>query len=289
METKKEKIILVTGASGRQGGAVARNLAAGGWPLRALVRDVEKQTARALKARGIELVKGDLEDRASLDRALRGVYGVFSVQTWAENGVASEVVQGRNLADAAKAAGVKHFIYSSVGGAERRSGIPHFDSKWEIEEHINAIGLPVTVFRPVFFMHNFNAPEIHSSILGGILAMPLRVDRPLQMLAVENLGDFVRLAFEDPNDYIGKAVELAGDEMIMPRAAEIFGKLIGKTVHYVEQPVKDIRRFNRDIAKMFEWFNEHGYRADIPALRALHPRLMNLETWLKKTRWAMVA
>jgi uncharacterized protein YbjT (DUF2867 family) len=287
--SRKEKIILVTGATGRQGGAVAHSLLTGGWPVRALVRDMDKPAAKALKARGAELVKGDLEERSSLDRALTDVYGVFSVQSWAEHGIEGEILQGNNMADAARAAGVKHFIYSSVGGADQSSGVPHFESKWAIEEHIRAKGIPATIVRPVFFMFNFNAPGLHTSILDGAMAMPLRPDRPLQMLAVEDLGEFVRLAFESPKDYIGRAIELAGDEMTMPEAARIFSKLLGKPVRYVEQSISEVRRFNKAVAGIFEWFNEHGYRANIQALRALHPGLMTLETWLKKTKWVRAA
>lgn len=289
IKAKKNKIILVTGATGNQGGAVARSLAAAGWPVRAFVRDPAKPEARALAKTGIQITQGDLDDRASIDRALKSAYGVFSVQAWREKGVEGEIRQGKALADAAKAADVRHFVYSSVGGAERRSGIPHFESKWRIEEHIRTIGLPATVFRPVFYMYNFNSPELRAAILNGTLPMLLRADRPLQMLAVEDFGAFATLAFERPSDYIGKSIELAGDEMTMPQAAEIIGKVTGKTVRYVEQPVEDARRFNKDLAKMYEWFNENGYRADIPALRALYPKLTTFETWLRKSGWAKAA
>jgi uncharacterized protein YbjT (DUF2867 family) len=285
---KNDKIILVTGATGDQGGSVAQSLLTGGWRVRCLVRDRSMPAVKALEERGAELVQDDPEDRGSLDRALAGVYGVFSVQTWSEKGAQSQI-QGKNLADAAKAAGVKHFIYSSVAGAGQKTGVPHFESKRAIEEHIRAIGLLATVFRPVFFMENFRAPEFHALILGGILAMPLRPDRPLQMLAAVDLGEFVRMAFLNSDDFIGRTIELAGDEMTMPGAAAIFSKLLGRPVHYVEQPIAEVRRFNRDYAGMFERFNEHGQCANIPALRALHPGLMGLETWLKKTKWIKAA
>jgi uncharacterized protein YbjT (DUF2867 family) len=132
-------------------------------------------------------------------------------------------------------------------------------------------------------------PEIQSSILKGTLAMAVKPNKPLQMLAVEDLGEFVRMAFERPGDFLGRAVELAGDELTLAEAARVFSTVLGWPVQFVEQPVEDVRRFDKNLAAMFEWFNERGYRADIPALRALHPGLMKLETWLRKAKWVKAA
>src|SRR5829696_2881793 len=152
--TNTDRLILVTGATGQQGGAAARHLLANGWRVRGLTRNPASDKAQALVALGAEVVEGDLYDRTSVDTALQGAYGVFSVQNfWLPDvGAEGEVRQGQLLADAAHAAGIKHFVYTSVGGAERATGIPHFDSKWAIEQHIAALGLPATVLRPVFFM-----------------------------------------------------------------------------------------------------------------------------------------
>lgn len=289
MIVKEDKIVLVTGATGHQGGAVARKLVSEGWPVRAFVRDPNKDSARRLASLGIELFKGDLDDRSSVERALTGVYGVFSVQIFWEKGVEGEIRQGTLLADAAMEAGVKHFIYSSVGGADRDTGIPHFDSKWTIEEHIRGIGIPATIFRPVFFMYNFFSPEISEGIRKGTLSMAVRSGRVLQMLAVEDMAAFVNLALENPAHYIGKAFELAGDELTMPKAAEVIGNVIGRTVRYMEKPIEEVRKGSEDLAKMFEWFNEHGYRANISALRALYPQLTNFEAWLRRTGWRKAA
>ena len=163
-----ERAILVTGATGQQGGAVVRHLRTQGFAVRALTRDGQSPAARALAAEGVEVVQGDLDDRASLDRALAGAYGVYSVQNFALTGVEGEVRQGTTLADAAKATGIQHFVYSSVGSADRQTGIPHFESKFRIEEHIRAIDLPHTILRPVFFMENFGYAR--DAILGGTLA-----------------------------------------------------------------------------------------------------------------------
>lgn len=287
MINNKGKIVLVTGATGNQGGAVARSLLASGWSLRALTRDPSKPAALALAEKGVQVVKGDLDDRASVVQALKGVYGVFSVQTFMEQGTAGEIRQGKALADITKAAGIEHFVYSSVAGAERNTGIPHFESKWEIEQYIRTLKLPATIFRPVFFMYNFNLPlfNLRQSLLGGTLSLAIRPDKSLQMLAAEDLGAFVTMAFEKPNDFIGKAIELAGDEMTMPQAVEVFSRVMGRPVRFVEMTIEQVRSFSEDLALMFKWINEKGFQADIPALRALHSQLMTLETWLRKTGW----
>src|SRR5436305_2172481 len=150
-----EKTILVFGATGQQGGAVASHLLKDGWKVRALVRNLGSEKAQALGQQGIELVQGDLNQPSSLQEAMKGVYGVFSVQTFmADGGTLAETRQGKAVADAAQEAGVRHLVYSSVGGAERKTGVAHFESKWQIEEHIRTLGLPATILRPVFFMSN---------------------------------------------------------------------------------------------------------------------------------------
>lgn len=148
--------VLVAGATGQQGGAVARHLLGDGWEVRALVRDPNKEAAQALLKQGAELVHGDLYDRASLDRALKGMYGVFSIQNYwlPDVGYEGEVKQGKLLADAAKEAEVQHFVYSSVGAAHRGMGQSHFESKLIIERYLQESGLPFTIVRPVAFMDN---------------------------------------------------------------------------------------------------------------------------------------
>src|SRR5918998_731550 len=161
------RLVLVSGATGQQGGAVARSLLERGIGVRALTRDPEKPEARELVELGAEVASGDLEDRSSIERVLDGVHGVFSVQQVWETGFEGEIRQGVLLADAAKEAGVEHYVYSSVGSAHRETGIPHFESKWEVEEHVRASGVPYTVLRPVFFMQNWEF--MREPILGGAI------------------------------------------------------------------------------------------------------------------------
>jgi uncharacterized protein YbjT (DUF2867 family) len=223
-----DKTVLVTGATGRQGGAVIRHMLPKGWRLRALTRVPTAYAAKELARQGVEVVQGDLEDRPSLERVCRDVYGIYSVQDFWSVGAKREVQQGKNLADAAKKAGVQHFVYSSVGGAERNTAIPHWESKWEIEKHIRELALPATIFRPASFMETYHILEVEVGILKGKLADPIRADKPYQTIATDDIGAFVALAFERPKDFIGLELEIAGSELTNPEAARVFSRVMGK-------------------------------------------------------------
>jgi uncharacterized protein YbjT (DUF2867 family) len=278
------RVILVSGATGQQGGAVSRSLLERGFAVRALTRDPEKAEARELADLGAEVVGGDLEDRSSIEQALEGVYGVFSVQQFWETGYEGEVRQGVQLADAAKAAGVEHYVYSSVGSAHRETGIAHFDSKFEVEEHVRASGVPYTVLRPVFFMQNWEF--MREPILGGTLPQPLDPDKPFQMIDAEDIGIFAAKAFENPETWIGREVDLAGDEMTMPEIAGTFSRVIGHDVDYFQVPWEGFEeQMGEEYAVMYRWFNDHGYEADISGLREEHPGLVSFEQYLRAHGW----
>ena len=280
------RLILVTGATGHQGGAVARHLLQGGFGVRALTRDAGKAEAGALRELGAEVVEGNLDDRGSLDRALQGAYGVFSVQNYWETGFQREIDQGVRLADAAKAAGIEHFVYGSVGSAHLDTGLEHFDSKFRIENHIRQVGLSYTIFRPVFFMSNWETPFLRSSILSGTLAQPLDPDVRLQQLAPNDIGGFVALAFGNREGWLGRAVDLAGDGPTMLETAEVFSRVIGRPVQYYQVPWEDFRKAaGEDYHTMYRWFQEIGYSADIPALREEYPGLVDLEGYLRRSGW----
>ena len=280
-----DKLILVTGATGKQGGAVARHLLSSGWKVRAMTRNPDKPEAKALERRGARLVKGDLSDRKSVLHAIKGAYGVFSVQNTWEHGVEKEIQQGTLLADIAKEAGIKHFVYTSVGSAYRNTGIPHFDSKWRIEEHLRMIKIATTILRPVYFMENFNMPQTQKEIYNGTFAMGLKPDKPLQLIAVDDIGVFAEMAFDRPGDFVAREIDLAGDELTGPQIASLFSKAIGRSITYVQTPIEAIRKFSEDYALMMEWFNNKGYEADIHTLRQEHPGLETLETWLVRAGW----
>jgi uncharacterized protein YbjT (DUF2867 family) len=283
-----DQTVLVTGATGRQGGAVIRHMLPKGWKLRALTRNLANPVAQDLARQGIELIQGDLEDPTSLERAVRGAFGVYSVQDFWTVGAKREVRQGKNLADAAKKAGVAHFVYSSVGGAERNSGIDHWQSKWEVENHIRGLGLPATMLRPVAFMENYYIDQVEIGILKGKLTDPIRADKPYQTIAADDIGGFAALAFERPRDFIGLELEIAGSELTNLQAAEVFSRVLGKPVRFRRLPMPIVRLFlGKELYQMFRWFNEAGFQADIPQLRRRYPevRLQTLEEWLRHEGW----
>jgi uncharacterized protein YbjT (DUF2867 family) len=278
---EKMKTILVTGATGQQGGAVIRHLLKDGWSVRALVRDENKPASQELKKLGVEIIQGDMNDRVSIDKAMADVYGVFSVQNYWEHGYDGELKQGLAVADSASEAGVKHFVQSSVGGAERSTNLPHFDVKFEIENHVKALKLPATIIRPVYFMENlstFNAPaEANGKHVFNIAMKP---DSKLQMIAVDDIGAITAVVFGNPDEYIGREIEIAGDELTMPQVAEVFSKVTGKETVFNEMPMEDLRNYNEEFANMFQWFIDKGYKADIQAVKKIYPGLHNLESWL---------
>lgn len=278
---KNGRTILVTGATGHQGGAAMRHLRAKGFTVRALTRDPSSDKARGLVGQGTEVVRGNLDDRASMARALEGVYGVFSVQV-STQAAEDEVRQGIDLVDEAKRRDVRHFVYTSVASADQNTGIPYFDSKYRIEEHLRGTGLRYTVLRPAFFMENWLTAR--AQIDEGALSFPLAPDRRLQQIAVDDIGGLAAMAFDKPGHWQGRIVELAGDEPTMQEVTEALGRMAGRNVRYNQVPMEEFaKQVGEKHGKMFRWFEEVGYHVDIPGLRQEYSNLTSFERWLQTT------
>jgi len=217
---------------------VVRHLLERQLTVRALVLDPQSDRARALAGQGVETVPGDMDDPASLTRAMAGVRGVYSVQDYFTAGAAREVQQGKNMADAALGAGVEHFVFSSVGGAERKSGIAHFETKWVIENHIRKLGLPATMIRRAGFMENYFIPQLEKQLVKGRLFNPVRAGRRLQTIASDDIGKFISLAFARPDRFIVLELEIAGSELNSPETAKVFSRVLGRRVkaHHLPCP-----------------------------------------------------
>ena len=283
-----QDIILVTGATGQQGGAIARELLTHGYRVKAMTRKPEGEKARELVRLGAEVVQGDLNDEASLDRALKGAWGVFAVQNTWEAGVEQEEVQGKRLAEIAKKAGVHHFVYSSVASADRKTGIPHFENKWRIEQRISELAFPsYVILRPVFFMENLYSPSFKPGIDQGKLFVGLEPATALQMISVQDIGKYGLLAFEKHAQLNGRAIDIAGDEKTMPGTAQVLSQSTKKTITFERVPIEEVKKFSVDFALMLEWFDRVGYSAKI-ADNANEFRIepTTLAQWAGRQNWA---
>lgn len=273
-----KRMILITGVTGKQGGATARALQGAEFQLRGLTRNPDSESAVALARQGVEIVKGDLDDEWSLRQALAGVWGVFGVQNAAEAGAEREEAQGKRLAILARSAGVEHYVYTSVGSANKHTGVPHFDNKGRIEKLVSLLRFPShVILRPVFFMENLVAPF---SLQGSTLAWALRPETKLQMVAVEDIGWFGARAFTHAAALNGREIDLAGDVRTLPEAARILTTSIGRQISFVQTPIEPVREYSQDMATMLEWFDQIGYSADIAGLEREFGRpLIKLAAW----------
>jgi uncharacterized protein YbjT (DUF2867 family) len=276
-----DRTILITGVTGNQGGAVAQALQGTGFSLRGLTRRPDSERAAALERQGVNVVKGDLDDEATLRRALAGTWGVFSVQNTLEAGVEREEAQGKRLATLSREAGVEHYVYTSVGSAHKRTGIPHFDNKWRIEETVRGLRFPShVILRPVFFMENLLAPF---SLQGSTLAWALGPATKLQMIAVDDIGWFGARAFTDAATLSRHEIDLGGDVRTMPEAAEILTKALGRPIAFAQTPIEQVRQYSQETALMLEWFERVGYSANIAGLeREFGRALTKLPGWARR-------
>ncbi|WP_327350443.1 NmrA/HSCARG family protein [Streptomyces sp. NBC_01304] len=290
------KTVVVAGATGLQGRAVTHHLLRDGWQVRALTRDPNGTQATALAQAGAQVVRAQMEDVDSMAAAAEGAWGMFSVQpTVGSPGTApdfsteDEVRWGVHVAEAAHVAGIGHFVFTSVAEADRHldEKLPvNLVSKWRIEQHIAALGLPATILRPVSFMENFTGGY---ALRDGNLSTGLAPEVPQQIMAVDDVGAVAALAFSRPKKWIGREVSLAGDELTPVQIASAIGKALGITLPYVQVPIDAIRALSEDFAYANDWLNELGYRADIAATRKIHPAAMDFGTWLERTGASQIA
>ncbi|WIB69948.1 NmrA/HSCARG family protein [Curtobacterium sp. MCBD17_026] len=284
MTTGSTPTIAVFAATGSQGGAVTDALLARGATVRALIRDTGSEKAAALAERGVELARVDVADAASLAAALEGVDAFWFMTTppggMQDADTAGETAQGIALTDAAAAARVPRVVFSSVGGAERDSHVPHFDSKYRVEEHLVALGLVTTIVRPVFFMDNFRwfAPTTEDGTL--VLRLPFPDDVVLQMIAARDVGAVAATALLDP-DAVPATIEIAGDARTGSEIAAAFAEHTGMPARYEALPLA-VMDGQDDMQAMFRWFAETpAYQADLDQVRRIAPDTWTLDRWLQ--------
>jgi uncharacterized protein YbjT (DUF2867 family) len=285
--TDTQTRVLVTGATGNQGGAVADHLLAADtdFDVRGLTRDADSDRAQALANRGATMVEGNLDDPETLRPHVEDADAVFAVTNFWTSGYDAQVQQGKNIADVSAEAGVDHFVFSGVGSHELDTGIPHFDTAMEIEDHAQDLDLPMTILQPVFFFQNLEA--FAEDILEGTLAFPLEEGVSLQMIDTDDLGRAAAVAFEHPEEFVGDRYELAGDELTLAETADLLSEVTGVDVDAVHVPTEDaVEDFGEEFTVMCEWFNEVGYKADVETLEETFGfEFTDLETYLHEHGW----
>jgi uncharacterized protein YbjT (DUF2867 family) len=274
----KQRNILVTGATGQQGGSLARLLLQKKHKVYALTRNTHSSAAQELRNRGAVIVKGDLDDSDSLKRAVKDVQSVFLMGTPFEDGTEGETRRGKLMAEIAKENSIEHLVYSSVANADKNTGIPHFESKYKIEQHIRNLGLPHTIIGPTFFMENLLGPGLEQ----GQLALPLSPSTTLQQSALENIAEVSALVLEGRKPFLGKRIDIASDEVTGEQAANILSDVLGQRIRYVPVPLQQVYQGNEDMARMYEWYEKVGTGIDISSLHQEYPEV----NWLTFRDWA---
>jgi uncharacterized protein YbjT (DUF2867 family) len=282
------KTILVAGATGRQGGAVIQHLLKNNFKVKALSRTPDSISARKLISEGITIVKGDMSDTASLVKAMEGCYGVYSIQNYFEYGGEKEILFGKNMVDAARKSNLPHFIFGSIAGVDTDTRLPHFETKYTIEKYIREIGLHATILRPVKFMENYYILQVYKGILGGKLFDAIKPGKRHQIIALDNIGAYVADAFANPEKYMNKTIEIAGEEMTNAQIAETMSEVFGHPVKYKNLPMFAARLvLDKEVYLMYKWFNKAGFNVDIESNRTNFPsvKLTTLKEWLVAENW----
>lgn len=277
-----DKIILVTGATGKQGGATARNLIKAGVKVRALTRKPDSNSANSLRTLGIEVVKGNLNDTNSLDKAMHGVYGVFSVTNFWEFGTGKkEVIQNKNLTDLAKKHNAQHFVLASIARCDDNPNLAHFVTKHECEKYIQSSGLPYTFLRAVYFMDNLKPNQQGATFHWAVLPDILGTKTSLQMISTADIGWFAANSFLHPEQYLNKILDIAGDEVTYPQLLAAYKKVFNTDPKKSNLMKFILMNMMPEIKKMMNWYREPRFKANIEYLRTIHPTLTRIEDYFQ--------
>jgi len=275
------KKIFVTGATGNQGGATTRNLLSKGFYVKALVRN--PAAAKLIAHENLEIIKGDLDDVNSYRYHLHDCDGVFCNLVYI-HGIDREIKQGFELVNASKENNVKHFVYASVIGSDLRTGIPHWESKNKIEDHIRASGLSYTILRPSSLYENMLIPQIKSRILKGKLVLPTHKTTVQQFLSAEDVGKIATTVFSNPEKYKGLTINLAAEQMNGEQLASTYSKVMGREIKFQQLPMLITRLvMGKDLTKMFRWVNNNNscFVKDLQAFKNEFPGMLSLEDWIR--------
>lgn len=279
---KNSKKVLITGITGQQGGALARHLLNQKVKLFGLTRNKNSEKSKALTSKGVSIIESDLDNPSSYESHLDNMDAVFLVQSF-EQGKENEIIQGKKFIDRVKSKNVKHFIYSSVLGADLETGVPHFESKFELENHIKSSGIEYTILRPASFNENFLNPEITKRLEKGKLVMPLNKSVTQQFISTDDVGKIAAKVITNPKVYKNKVLSLATDEKQITEVAKLFGAAMNKEIKYQKLPGLITRLImGKDLYKMFKYMNKNDFVVlkDIEPIKQEFEGLGNLENWI---------
>lgn len=312
----EQKIIAVVGATGAQGGGLAHAILAdpeSGFTVRAITRNTESDKAKALAALGAEVVQADLDDEASVAKALDGAYGAYLVTNFWEHGSPErEYAQARNLAQAAKTAGIQHAVWSTLEDTREsiplhddrmptlldKYKVPHFDVKSDANALFAEAGVPTTYLQTTYYWENFLSffPPKRQEDGSLVLALPM-ADRQLSGIAAEDIGRTAYGIFKKGEPLFGETVSIAGEHLTGAEYAEAFSEALGEPVHYYPVPFDGFRAAGfpgaEEMGNMFQYYadfdDEFTGRRDLQAVRDLNPRLQTFRDWLNTNKQAFAA
>jgi uncharacterized protein YbjT (DUF2867 family) len=280
------RIIAVLGATGLQGGAVARRLVDEGWNVRALTRNPDHKKVRSVAAFGAEIVQADMNSPRSLERAFDGVYCVFSVQNNHISGYDGEVAQGRNVTDAALRAGVRHVVYGAAGVGMNDTGVGSWDVKIKIIQYMRDHDLPVTILRPMAFMELMTASKFFPpASTWHVMPKLMGPSRPVGWLAVDDLAVVAATVLNDPDRFIGHDLMLAADVLSIDECRTVWREVTGRAPRRFPMPVWLFERFvGTDETTMYRWLASHEVDLDTQPALELHPEALGVRAWLNRQR-----
>ena len=281
MENKKR--VFVTGITGQQGAAVAKHLLKLGHEVTGLTRNADSEKAKNWKDQGVAIVEGDLDNTDSYSDELGKADAIYLVQALQKKN--NEIEQGKRFVDAVNGAKNQHLVYASVAGADLNTGIPHFDSKNEIEKHIKASNINHTFLRPVSFYENDLIPQVAGGIRKGKFTTPLKKSTQQQLIGVDHIGKIAAQIISQPDSYSGKTLTIATDRYKVSEIPDMYSAALGKPVKYGKLPGLIVRlAMGRDLHKMFSYMNKHNFcpTEDVNAVREEFGIEGNYRSWAKQ-------
>ena len=288
--SEPKRDVLVIGATGTQGREVARHLLAAGHQVRGLTRNPLSANARALDVAGVTICRGDLDDAGSVEHAMAGADGVYLVTDFFKNGIAGEIRQGKLVADLCHQLAIPHLVHSSVNGAERRTGVHHFESKGEIERHIRSLDLPATFLRPSIFMEDLTEKQYVPPASFGMMPKLVGPDRPIKWVSAQDIGAAAATVFTRREEFLGEAIPLVGDTLSIRQARQTFREVTGKRPLALPMPTALFRRFiSEDLVLMWKWLADNDMVGDVATTRRVVPDPQPMASWLRARMAAKAA